>query len=238
MKKDKIIKFLFIVIMIGVIVAVGYYVSRLSMTSLESHEFYQYVLGRKIEYTGELEISKGSNSVSSMNLGNNTSVELDSTPLYYKNEDNKMLLPKDMAVVLPLEQNAMKKVNRLSTVEIGKDNYIRIKYENEEFLEKNGFLFDGNDLYIFLDWTEITIGEQTYNLAPMSYAIVHYRQSVEIYQKQDDKYHMLEEVKDGNITAKHELFEINLSTDAFKCDTKEQLILKKIDVLPKLFENV
>ena len=148
MKKDKIIKFLFIIIMIGVIVAVGYYVSRLSMTSLESHEFYQYVLGRKIEYTGELEISKGSNSVSSMNLGNNTSVELDSTPLYYKNEDNKMLLPKDMAVVLPLEQNAMKKVNRLSTVEIGKDNYIRIKYENEEFLEKtDSYLMEM--IYIF-----------------------------------------------------------------------------------------
>ncbi len=236
MKKDNVIKIIFVIIMIAAIIFAAKYISNLNTTSLEEHEFYQYFGGRKVEYTGSLEISKENNGITNLQM-EDVKIELDSTPIYYKDIENKMLLPQDMAIVFPLDKGTMKRVNHFWTVQL-ESNIPYLQYEKSKQLVENAFLFDGKDLYIFLEPTTLIVGEERYELSPLSYAKVSYRQSVEIYQKQEDTYTTIEDANYGNVTAQTEDYEINLSTDSLKYQEKEQLLLKKIDVLPVLeFEN-
>lgn len=230
MKKDKIIKFIFVLIMIAVIVFGARYILNLNMTKLEDYEFYQYFGGQKVEYSGELEIQKENNGITNLKMKDKV-ITLDSTPIYYKDVENKLLLPQDMAIVFPLDLGNMQKVNRFSTITYEYEIPCLTYEKNKQSIPKT-FLYDGNDTYIFLQQTSITIGDQIFELSPLSYAIVSYRQSVEIYQKSEDKYTILENINIGNVTAKTEDYEINLSTDALLTGEKEQLLIKKIDVLP------
>lgn len=236
MKKDKIIKFLFVIIMLAVIIIAAVYISKLSKTTLENHEFYQYFAGRKVEYTGELEMSRENNGISNLKM-NDITIQLDSTPVFYKDIDNRIILPEDMAVVSPSEQGKMQRITYFSEIQI-KDNIAYLEYQNKKQSLEQNFLFDGNNLYVFLQETEITIGEQTFKMSPLSYAIVTYRESVEIYQKSEDTYHIFEDVNIGNVMAKTEKYSINMSNDSLILGEKEQLLLSSIQNLPNIeWEN-
>lgn len=235
MKKDKIIKFLFVIIMLAVIVIAAVYISKLSKTSLDNHEFYQYFAGRKIEYSGEIEINRENQGISNLKM-NDVTIQLDSTPIYYKDIDNRMILPEEMAVVSPLEQGKMQRITYFSELQI-KDNIAYLEYQGKKQSLEQEFLFDGNNLYIFLQEAEITIGEQTYKMSPLSYAIVTYRESVEIYQKSDDTYHVFEDINTGNVMAKTEDYSINMSNDSLIIGEKEQLLLSSIQNLPNIEWN-
>ncbi len=229
MKKDGIIKIIFVFVMMAVIVIIAKYISNLNTNKLEEHQFYQYFGGRRVEYKGNLEISKQNNGITNLQM-EDVKIELDSTPIYYQDIENKLLLPEDMAIVFPVDEGNMQRVNHFSAVQL-EDNIPYIQYEGYKKQVRNSFLFDGNDLYIFLEPVTLTVGEQTYELSRLSYAIVSYRQTVEIYQKQEDKYTIIEEANYGDVTAKTEAYEINLSTDSLKYQEKEQLLLKKIEIL-------
>lgn len=233
MQRDNIIKIIFVIIMIITIIFVARYISKLNTTSLEEHQFYQYFGGRKVEYKGKLEISKENNGITSLQM-KDVKIELDSTPIYYQDIENKILLPEDMAIVFPLNKGTMQRVNYFWNVQI-ESNIAYLENEKNKKSVTNAFLFDGKDLYIFLEPTTITVGEEIYELTPLSYVKVNYRETVEIYQKQEDIYTIIEEANYGNIIAKTSEYEINLSTDALKYQEKEQLLLKKIEALP-IFE--
>ena len=190
MKKDTIVKFIFILLGIAVIIIAAIYIGSLNTTKLEEEEFYQYFGGRKVEYTGTLEISRKNNGITSLKI-NDINIDLDSTPIYYKTEENKMLFPQDMAVVFPENQGLMEKIIHFSTINL-EENIPYLQYENNKQSIENSFLFDGNDLYIFLEPTTIVIEDQTYELSPLSYVMVTYRQTVEIYEKESDTYEIIE----------------------------------------------
>lgn len=190
MKKDNIVKILFVLVGIAVIVAVSIYIGSLNTTKLEEEQFYQYFGGRKVEYTGTLEISRKTNGITSLKT-NDINIDLDSTPIYYKTEENKLLFPQDMAIVYPENQGQMQKITHFSTIKLEED-IPYLQYENNKQSIENSFLFDGNDLYIFLEPTTIVVGENSYELSPLSYAYVSYRQIVEIYEKASDTYEIIE----------------------------------------------
>lgn len=190
MKKDNIVKILFVLVGIAVIVAVSIYIGSLNTTKLEEEQFYQYFGGRKVEYTGTLEISRKTNGITSLKT-NDINIDLDSTPIYYKTEENKLLFPQDMAIVYPENQGQMQKITHFSTIKLEED-IPYLQYENNKQSIENSFLFDGNDLYIFLEPTTIVVGENSFELSPLSYAYVSYRQIVEIYEKASDTYEMIE----------------------------------------------
>lgn len=190
MKKENIVKFIFMLLGIAVIIIAAIYIGSLNTTKLEEEEFYQYFGGRKVEYTGTLEISRKNNGITSLKI-NDINIDLDSTPIYYKTEENKMLFPQDMAVVFPENQGLMEKIIHFSTINL-EENIPYLQYENNKQSIENSFLFDGNDLYIFLEPTTIVIEDQTYELSPLSYVMVTYRQTVEIYEKASDTYEIIE----------------------------------------------
>ena len=162
----------------------------LNTTKLEQEQFYQYFGGRKVEYTGTLEISRKNDGITNLKM-DDINIELDSTPIYYAEEENKILLPQDMAIVFPENQGQMQKITHFSTIQL-EENIPYLQYENNRQSIENGFIYDGNDLYIFLTPTTLLIGDNTYELSPLSYVIVTYRQSVEIYENTSDTYEIIE----------------------------------------------
>lgn len=228
MKKDTIIKFLLVIILIVVVVFLVNYINRLNTNTTEEHSFYQYFGGQKVEYTGVLEIEKRSKDIVNL-VFKDKQIQLDSTPIYYTDVKNKLLLPQDMAIV-DGSMGQMNKIQRFSTVNKEDDGTVYVETPMIRESQDDAFLFDGNDLYIALDDMTVTIDNVQYDVPALSYVYVAYKQYVEIYNQQADSFQYIE-TKDENVTAATDNYSINMSVDTLKMGEKEQLLLKKIDSL-------
>ena len=154
--------------------------------------------------------------------------------MYYKDVLGKMLFAKQMELVVPDVGNY--KLSKFTNI-YEENNTIKIKKLNKDKSKaiSNGFIFDGNDLYFFLDDTTLTIGTTEYELPPLSYVIVNYRSNVEIYNYDKDEYTI---IQDENIlkndvvaTNKAKNYTINLSLDSIKTNKSNQLLITSIDNL-------
>lgn len=231
MKKDNIFKIIMVLVLIAIIAVVCVYIMKLNTDDIENYHFYQYFGGRKIEYQGALQITK-KNDITELKL-NDANIQLDSTPIYYKDIENKAIFPENMALVMPNANGQMYKINRFTNIYL-KDNSIYAEYRNNTKELADAFIYDGADLYFFIENATLTIDEQTYEITPLSYVISTYQDSVEIYHKQTDTYEIIPTTS-TNVTVSTNDYTVNLSLDTIKFGDKEQLLLKKIDELKHIF---
>ena len=229
-KKDNLIKIILFTVLIIVILGVILLINLLNSDVLENHTFYQHFIGKKYTYEGSLKITK-KNGVTEL-ICENTQIQLDSMPVYYADINNKAIFPEDMAIVLPQENGRMAKINRFSKI-YKNDSEIYLEMDKKEKRLSNAFLYDGKDIYFFLDYAKIYIDEVAYDVTPLSYVKVRYNESVEIYNKAEDKCKIIE-TTDKNVTAEAEGYKINLSIDALKIGEKEQLLLNRVSDLNNL----
>ena len=226
----RLIAYIALITIVTVIIVVYNFKRDLSKITIKDYSFYQYSFGYKQEYNGTIHLDEKDN-ITKLTFKNVT-VELDSTPLYYENV-NKVLFPKKMAAIYPLSNISQYKINNYST--ITKNKYKEFIL-NDGSLKKdlqNCFLYDGSDLYFFLESTIITIGDKKYELSPMSYVIVKYNSQVEIYNYNDDKNEIIT-IGNEEVFAKTNSYLINLSIDAVTRGENSRLLIKKIDFLDNL----
>ena len=205
--------------------------------NLSGENYYQYFYGIKEEYGGKINLVKN-NKATQLILENNKVVNLDSTPIFYKDVLGKVLLPSKMAIILPMA-NVLYKTEDFSNI-IEENGYIytkKLKGDKKKELN-NAFIFDGNDLYFFLEETVVHVGDQIYTLSPLSYAIVNYRQNVEIYNYDKDEYVIISEdmlpLSDIIATNRSESYTINMSVDSFSTGSTDQLLIKNVDYLTNI----
>lgn len=243
MKNDKILKLGIIIIAI-IFIFVAYRIFKSVYGSnqkvdLSGEEFYQYFSGIKREYSGKLEIINIKNSESNKNektliLDNDATVSLDATPMYYKNEVGKLFLPEKVEVVFPKLKTSYKfedfsvlyKQNGKIKVRRYRDNDSKAK-EIED-----AFLFDGQDMYLFLKDTKIKVGEDEYELPALSYAYVSYRDYIEFYDYDKDETVVLQGKEyEEDIKAYIDDYVIDMSIDALEYEDVQQLLIKKLDYI-------
>lgn len=230
-QKDILIKIITVIAIISVIVVVYIFINKLSsLSSVKEHEFYQYVMGNKIEYKGIVKMAT-KNDITELTTNEGT-ISLDSIPIYYNDERNKVILPSDMAIAFPMENGALYKVNSLSIVYIDHGEVFVQKGNLNKQLE-DAFLYDGNDLYFFIENTKVTINGTEYRLPPLSYVNATYKGYVEIYNYDTDEYTYIEKVT-SDIIAKTSKYSINLSIDSMQYEENDQLLLKRIKNLQNL----
>lgn len=231
-KKDVIIKLVSVIAIIIVLFIAYNFISNLQTIQMPDKEcvFFQYVMGRKIEYTGALKMTK-KDGVTELTT-NEGVIYLDSIPLYYKDEIDKVILPEDMAIAFPMEKGTLRKVNSFSNVyvEYG-ETYIEKGSLNRRV--ENAFLYDSEDLYFFIENTTVKVNGEEYKLPPLSYVNATYKGYVEIYNHDTEEYTYIEEVE-GDVIAVASNYTINLSVDTLICGENEQLLLKRIKTLPNL----
>lgn len=230
-QKDILIKIITVIAIISVIVVVYIFINKLSsLSSVKEHEFYQYVMGNKVEYKGIVKMAT-KNDITELTTNEGT-ISLDSIPIYYNDERNKVILPSDMAIAFPMENGALYKVNSLSIIYIDHGEVFVQKGNLNKQLE-DAFLYDGNDLYFFIENTKVTINGTEYNLPPLSYVNATYKGYVEIYNYDTDEYTYIEKVT-SDIIAKTSKYSINLSIDSMQYEENDQLLLKRIKNLQNL----
>ena len=100
------------------------------------------------------------------------------------------------------------------------------------------FLYDGEDLYFFLDKTKIIVNGTTYEVSPLSYVIVRYKQNVEIYNYEKDEYQIIDisGVQDARVEA--DTYTINMSVDSIQTEKSEQLLIRSLSYLQPFEETI
>ena len=123
MNKDNIIKIIMLVAFLVVLIIVAILLSYYKIEFFEDHSFYQYFSGKKVEYEGSFRLTNR-NEITELRF-KDLKVTLDSTPLYYKDVKSRVLLPKDMAIVYPLQTVKLYKLSYFTNVySDGYDTYI------------------------------------------------------------------------------------------------------------------
>ena len=210
---------------------VGIYYYRLNRVSIEEDELYQYFNGSKYEYKGKILIKKNNEitSVESKDLD----IDKNTYPIYYKNNKNLVIFPIDMEVLVLDNINKTSRINYFTNVEFDGDSAYVIYKDNKKFLGES-FLYDGDNLYFFTYPVKVSVDKEEYNLSSGSYMIVNYKDQVEIYNKDEDDYKVIESHNDDVIAELNDI-KINLSTDMIITSSGSRLLIKKVGNLP-LFE--
>lgn len=231
-RRSSIIMSSVIATLILIIVIVAIIIGNLNTTKTENHNFYQWYFGQKVEYNGQLTFTRKEGLTELK--ATDRKVTLDSTPVYYADEKDKVIFPEDMAIVYPTNNGLMYRVNHFSDV---------VKEDGDIYLESNlatstskdkiekAFLYDGQDLYFFLERTNLIVNGTTYELSPLSYVIVRYKQNVQIYDYDKDEFKIIETKDTQDAKVVTDLYTIDLSVDSLKTAEKEQLLIKGLDYL-------
>lgn len=213
----------FVSIILVFIIAIAFIIYNLNQTKFFTikGESYQYYFGQKFIYpdNSKLEITDDNETILNMN---NQDSYLDSTPIFYSEED-AILLPKTM-VYMNMNKNYAQSVTYFSEI-IKKDNNL-ILHKNKNNVNINGgFLFDGSDIYVFLEPFTAKIGTEQVTIEPFSFAEVLYNQSISIYLKDKDQYIMMDYNQMDFIVKAKSGYSINLNTDVLiNSDGSEELL--------------
>ena len=224
--KENVFKLFLILVLLVAIVLIGWYIIRLNTDYIENYNFYQYIAGRKISYEGALKITNRGEitELSCINMD----IQLDSTPLYYVDNVNKVLFPENMEMVIPSANGQVYKINRFSNIYTDR-GVTYLEYRNKVKELPDSFIFDGSNLYFFIDDAKLIVDDEEYEITPLSYVIASNRVSIEIYNKEKDEYQIIETEGYGIIETDE--YSVNVNLDTIKYGDREQLLLKKFDDL-------
>lgn len=157
-----------------------------------------------------------------------SNVTINSTPIYYQNNDKQMLLPKNMEIVYPYKNDPMYKTGRYSVL-YQKNGNMYITSEAGKGRLYDCFLYDGEDLYTFIEDVTVVIQGQMYELPPMSFIEVT-KGYVRLFNKQTNEFVFLENYT-GHIEAYTEEYVINLSNDTVTYGNSYYILIKNVDGL-------
>ena len=198
----------------------------IDVETFENHKFYQYFSGERFDYEGDLKISK-ENDITELKF-KDVQVTLDSTPIYYADEKT-ILLPKSMSIIYPKMNVSQNKVNYFSKI-YDENGEIYLSYKKKNKLLKECFFYDGRDLYMFIEPVDITINGEKKTLSPMSYVIVDYGISVQIYDYKSNTFSTIP-LSDKNVIVTTNVYTVNLSIDSVAYNNNSRLLIKKVDIL-------
>lgn len=219
--------FLLIVVLLAVLLYTNEYKNNRYVNTSEV-SVYQYFSGDKIDFTAIIGRNRKNAILSFENK--DLSVDFDSTPVYLSDKD-AVVFPKEMIMMFPLKDREYL-VNSLS--EIYEENnlyYLNIRDFNNSY--KNAFLYDGRNLYFFIDSVSISIGNEVVNLSPMSYVSYSYFNLLEYYDKETDTFGQIE-VTSGNVIAYNDYMKIDIGLDKVLYEKSFTLLSNDFSYLTKI----
>jgi hypothetical protein len=206
-----------------------YYMNRID-TLIIRQEVYQYTAEGRRNYNGVSKITRA--GLDSLLENKNRMQELDSTPLYYVNE-NKILLPSVTSIIRPKLSLTNRIVNMSQLYK--KDGQYYVKNEGATVKVSDFFLYDGKDTYLFFEPVTIDWKGQSMKLSPFSYIVVKYNQSISAYNRKTNKYTSIGTGLCNVKAAMSNGVTINLSTDILSVEGGQD---KMLFLQPNLLEDL
>lgn len=153
--------------------------------------------------------------------------DIDDVPILIK-ESTDLILPKNYELMVPVEAIKVRRLNRFTKV--SENSGIIIYTSGKKKASSNGgFLFDGGDIYIFLEDTTLYIGSSAIELPAMSYAIAKYNRYVE-YHNSETGETVNSALYETDVTARAKSgFELNLTNDVVYANGEEAIIYSAVD---------
>lgn len=222
-----IILFTMVLVLICTFVLLFYVREYRKYQTIESN-FYYYYSKNKIDFTAQVTINSKENILSIEKEG----MDLSTFPIYYKDEE-KLVLPKNTELVYPYRSKSLYKLGYFTEVYI-KNEYVFVKSEYGNGRLYDCFLYDGDNIYIFVEPTVLIIGDTRYNISKLSYVLVS-STSIEIYNKVDDTFVYIDNI-DSNKTAYAytEEYMINLTNDTYEYKGAYYSLIKNVDGLDSI----
>ena len=90
------------------------------------------------------------------------------------------------------------------------------------------FLYDGKDLYFFIDTVTLKVGDKEITLSPMSYIDCSYLNLLSYYDKESDTYELVET----------KYMTIDVSSDEIIYKDDFTMLINNFSSLPKLVDNI
>ena len=194
-------------------------------TKDETKKVFQNFYGKGYEYS--LIISKNRRNEIVKITPKDIEVNYDSTPVYYKEED-VVIFPEDMSVVMPTLNCAeyLSKGYSYITYKNGIYNLTTEKYNNKL---NHYFLYDGKDLYFFIEPVTLTVNNEKIKLSPLSYVIANYNKSITYYDKKTNTTKVIETT--NNAKVENDYYKINISKDDLDYQGMEIILTSAIENL-------
>lgn len=217
------------VLLVGLFLLFSHFSSLKQYEHNEDYPMYQYFSGVKVSYDGKVVLTNNGD-ITTVETKNGIS-DINDAPIYFQDISNEVLTTKNMQLVIPRLFNKNYKLKFFTRLVFDSEsNSIYYLKGKEKIYLEDSFLYDGSNLYLFLTNVTLTANENKYELSPLSYAIVNYMGEVEIYDKLNDKYHVID-LCEKDVVANMKDFVINLSTDMISYKENSRLLIKSVDNL-------
>lgn len=187
---------------------------------------YQWFYDQKYEYTGIVSTNRRKEIAKFQ--PKDMDIRLDSTPVYYQNKE-KVIFPSNMSVVMPTLNCVEYLANQYSYIEVKDENKMLVaeKYNNRL---GHYFLYDGYDLYFFLDEVKITIKDTKITLSPLSYLIAKTGKNLSYYDKKTDTFKTIEN-KNNTVMVENNYYKINVIDDTIDYYGTDVILTGKVTEL-------
>ena len=191
-------------------------------------DVFQYFSDRKYEYKAVL--SKNRKDVVVDFQPKDIKIHLDSTPIYLNNKKkDTVIFYQDMSVVMPTMSCAEYVAKKYSYITF-KDNMYTMTANRYHGRLNHYFLYDGEDLYFFIEKVTLNVNNETINLSPYSYVIVKYNNYLSYYDKESDTYKTLK-IDNHNVVVSNEYYKILVDRDIIDYQGTNVILTSKIDEL-------
>ena len=188
--------------------------------------FYQYFYNNKYEYKAI--VSKNKKGVIIDFKEEDITINQDSTPIYYS-DGKTVIFPSDMSVIMPIMNCSEYLAKGYSYIEYKDKVY---KLTTLKYSDNLGhyFLYDGNDLYFFIEEVTLKVSGQEIKLSPMSYVIARYGNYISYYDKENDEYETINVSSDDSLVS-NDYYNIYVSKDTVDYYGTNVILTSNIDML-------
>lgn len=191
---------------------------------------YTYFGEVKLEYTGNSTLERTDEGTTIKNGGEKK--QLDSRPLYREGADEAVLAT--AYVWLQPDGPKMCRVEAFSELTY-ENNGVTIRDGSLSAAGARGFLYDGEDTYIFLEPATVTAGDETIRVPAMSFAVVRYGETMNLYLKGESASRVIQ-LNGAETTASFEGgASVNLGTDTvYLANGSWMLLITRPELLDRM----
>jgi hypothetical protein len=217
------------VLLVGVLLMTFRAKEELVQYSIENENVYMYVQDARFDFNTKITLDHEEQVTNLHTLG--TSMELNSEPLYFE-EKEEAIFPKSMGIILPIEGQLQKKLNRYTVVNAEGIQPL-LTNQGLKYALTNGFMYDGGNLYFFVEKGTLTWGTESVELSPMSFVTCDYYGDLSYYNYETKEVRLIENVK-TDVVMNFERYKINLSYDTVEVGKNSFILQKNVEALPVL----
>lgn len=158
--------------------------------------------------------------------------EISSLPIYYEGQD-MAAMPQNMAYYAP-RSGTFGKLSYFTDIQVGKGGVTAARNGKETTLEQ-GFLYDGEDLYFFLEPMTLSFNGYQISLSAMSYVEARYNSFATVFDYESGEFWIEEPKGEMTAAASAEDYTVSLIGDSVTTHDGTRLLLF---TRPELLESV